>query len=265
MKLFRIQVMVNRFLLLVKRDFHRFYDVVYWPLQDVVLFGFTGLWMQKTQAHGSQIAFILLSGLVLWTFSIQICKDIPLTLLEELWAFNFTNIFASPLLLSEWILSVMILGLLKGIFVFVLMSVAVYVVYGYALLSFGIFLIPALLLLIINGWILGLLATSIIIYYGRKYQVVTWSIGWFFAPLVGAFYAIDILPHWVQTISYCLPPTYIFQTMRLYIATNTLDLNALMWAGVLSIFYFIGVICLVYYAFNKSKIYGLTRLEQRYS
>ncbi len=265
MKLFRIQALVNRLLLLSKRDFHRFFDLIYWPVQDILLFGFTGLWIQRTQTQETQTAFLLLSGLVLWTFLVQISKEIPLTFLEELWSFNFTNVFASPLHLSEWIISVMIMGLFKGSCVLVLMISVVYFAYAYSLLSLGLFLIPALLLLIINGWTLGLFATSVIVYYGRRFQILTWVIGWFFAPLVGVFYPIDILPHWAQTLSFCLPPTYIFQAMRTYISSGVLDIHLLITAAILSVIYFIGIICLIYYSFKKSKVYGLTRLEQRYS
>jgi hypothetical protein len=66
MKLYRITAIVFRHLMLTFRDLHRFIDLIYWPILDIVIWGFTSRWVQGNQAQPLQISFILLTALIFW-------------------------------------------------------------------------------------------------------------------------------------------------------------------------------------------------------
>lgn len=259
-QLYRVNAMLTRFLLQAKRDIHRFVDLFYWPTQDILVWGFTGYWLQKGQS--AQVSLMLLIGLVLWTFMVQVNKEIGWTLVEEFWSDNFVNLMASPLEIGEWMLATMILGVIKAMVVLFYCSFVVWLVYGLNIFSVGLGIIPALGILIIFGWAIGFFTTSITIYYGQKLQVLTWIIGWLFTPFCGVFYPVEVLPPWIQRISYMLPPTYIFSYLRHLVAQQPAPISYL-WVGFgLSIAYVLATSTLFKFSFSRSKVLGLARLER---
>lgn len=256
----RIYAILSRLILIGKRDIHRLLDLIYWPTQDILLWGFTGFWVQSTM--NSNLGFIILTNLVLWTYMVQLTKELSWTLVDELWSYNFSNLFASPIKLSEWTIASMIMGILKGIIVLLYCSIIVWFIFKFNILYQNLlFLSSALTLFTFYGWIIGLITASCIIYWGLKIQVLTWILGWITAPLCGLFYPIEVFPQWIQRICYFLPPTYLFKSFRDFIATGNLNKLYLLYGILLSIFYYILVFSLFHFAFNKSKKYGLARLE----
>lgn len=261
MKCYRITALLKRFLHVAKRDLHRLLDLVYWPIQDILLWGFTGFWLQH-KSTTSNVGLLLLSCLVYYIFFVQIHKEVPWNLLDEFWSFNFSNLVSTPLEIGEWLIAVMITGVVKATIVMFICSFVVWMVYSLNIFSIGFILIPLLLSLMIFGWALGFFTSSCLIYYGQKIQILTWIMGWIFAPFVGVFYPVSVLPRWTQMIAHALPPTYVFKTIRSIILEHTFSWTQIILAIMLSIVYFICTLMLFLYAFRASKHYGFSRLER---
>jgi ABC-2 type transport system permease protein len=261
MNFMRMLAVLRRFLLLAKRDVHRVFDLIYWPTQDILLWGYTGYWVQRNNTH-SEVGLIFLSGLLLWTFMVQVDKEIPWSLAEEFWSDNFTNLIATPMKISEWMLALMILGILKGICVLLYTIIVTWFVFGINILAIGWFLVPIIIIFTIFGWALGFFTATFLVYYGQKIQVLTWIIGWLFAPFCGVFYPITILPTWMQKVGWALPPTYLFHFIQQKMTHNFVEPELLAIAFGLSLFYFICTTLLYKLSFEASKKYGLARLER---
>lgn len=261
MQIYRIFGLLKRSFILIQRDTHRFLDHIYWPTEYILVWGFTGYWLQQ-QDMSFQIALVLLTCLVYWIFLEQIHKEIPWNLLDEFWSHNFSNLFSSPLKLTEWVTANMIMGILKGFVILMYCYGIVWLVYGQNVFSIGLMSVLCLANLALFAWALSFFTASCLIFYGQKIQVMTWIMGWFFAPFSGVFYPVDVLPYWAQTISYCLPPTYIFKIIRNLIMDGTFKSSDFLTALLLGIGYFIITATLFKFTFERSKVYGLARLEQ---
>src|SRR5438105_14726614 len=62
----RVRAIARRHAYVLLRSPHRLFDVVLWPLVDVLLFGSLGVFVAR-QGSGGAVAFgYLLSGIVLW-------------------------------------------------------------------------------------------------------------------------------------------------------------------------------------------------------
>jgi ABC-2 type transport system permease protein len=208
MKLYRITAIVFRHLMLTFRDLHRFIDLIYWPILDIVIWGFTSRWVQGNQAQPLQISFILLTALIFWQVLFRAQLEVSFSFLDELWSHNLVNLFSTPLLLSEWITAVMIVGFMKCVFTFLFGATIVWILYALNILQTGIILLLFLFLIIISGWSIGFLTTSAVVYWGQKVQTLAWVMGWFFAPFSGVFYPISILPFGAQLVSACIPMSF---------------------------------------------------------
>jgi len=136
----------------------------------------------------------------------------------------------------------------------------------WALYGVNIFLLgPSLILftipLIVFGLTIGFLSSSLIIYKGQSFQTAAWAASWLFTPFCAAYCPVQTFPIWMQKISYCLPPTYIFEAMRTFVFTGTMHVKFIIIGIALHVAYFAAALCLFLFAFEKSRQKGLSRLE----
>lgn len=255
----RIWGMVLRHIHLAVRDLSRVSWMFYWPVFDIVSWGFSGLWVQKYNA-ACNIGFAQLVALVLLQLVGRTALEISGSLMEELWSMNMINVFASPLTLPEWISSGLIIGAMSNTVLFAYCSLIVWLVFGVNILSVGLPLLLFAIPLIISGLWVGFMAATLLISFGARVQTFVFILNWTFTPFCGVFFPIEILPVWGQIISAALPMTYIFSALRTYVLSGAFNWPLIAIGTTMAIFYAL-IACVVFFvAFKKSKQKGLARL-----
>lgn len=233
----------------------------YWPVLDVFIWGFLGSWIQNMQQTSHNYTAIFLFCILLWQVTCRSALVVISTLLEEIWAGNLINLFSLPLRLSEWITGAILFDLMIGFFNAFYCMLLIFGLYRISLLTILKILVIFGPPLFISGLWLGFMALFAIANFGKRAQEMGWILAWFFSPLCGAFYPINVFPKWVQTISYCIPMTYVFEGLRNYIMYGTNPSYYLLYAYALSILYAITAIIIFVWIFNRTKIRGLSRLS----
>jgi ABC-2 type transport system permease protein len=261
MKMYRVKAIILRHLILTFRDFHRFIDLIYWPLLEIIIWGFTARWFQSSQ-NQSEVSLILLTALVFWQVILRAQFEISLSFLDELWSHNLVNLFSTPITLSEWITAVTLVGIVKCLFTFIFGALVIWLFYSLIIVLPFFTLLIYIFLLIGSGLAIGFLTTAAIAYWGQKIQTLAWVMGWFFAPFSGVFYPISVLPFWAQYMAAVLPMSYLFEGMRETVITGTINKHLLLYCFTLNIIYLVIALFLFKIAFEKSKSYGLARLER---
>ncbi len=257
MSLERIAALLTRHLYLYKRSFARMLEIFYWPFLDLVVWGFITVYLaqHETKLHGA-VAFFL-GALILWDVLFRAQQGIALSFLEEMWARNLMNLFASPLTVAEYLVATMVISVMKvGSVLLVMVSLA-YVFYSYDIFRMGMYLIPFIFNLILSGWIIGVLTTSIIMRFGQQAEVLAWGMVFLFQPLSCVFYPMEVLPSVLQSLAWCIPPAHIFEGMRLVLLDGTLPITHLMWAFALNAGFLIIVVTWFYHTFTVCKDRGL--------
>ncbi len=257
----RVTAVIVRHMYAYKRHFDRLTDSFYWPLMDIVIWGLTSAWIASQQQSVPHIVLMLLTALVFWQVVWRGNYEISVNLLEEFWNQNLVNMFSTPLTLAEWIVSVMILAIIKMLITVSFCMVAVWLLYTTNILSFGWALIPWVISLLMSGWIMGFLGSSVIVYWGQKVQTIAWTMGFLFAPFSAVYYPLEQLPAWVQKVSVWLPTTYVFEGMRATLKTGQLDTSMLIKSFAFNSIYLTGALLLFRFMFEKSRTKGLGRLE----
>lgn len=259
--LFTVLAITVRHIRVLQRDSNFMLGALYWPLLDVLIWGFLGSWIEQSntaQFHNYEAAALL--GILLWQVVGRGCNIMIITLCEELWSNNVVNLFSLPLRASEWMCGIV---LFTAIMISIMSSVCMLVIYmlynlslWYMLSTFLIFLPPLFFSCI---W-LGFTCLQVIITLGRRGAELGFVFGWFLMPFSGAYYPVEVLPEWGQTIAKFLPMSYVFQGMRGYVMHQQDPTSYLIKGYALSILYAISAIMLFVYCFNRSKQKGLARL-----
>jgi ABC-2 type transport system permease protein len=257
MSLGRILGLLSRHMYLYKRSFARLLEIFYWPFLDLVVWGFITIYLEKVgmQVHGAVTFF--LGALILWDVLFRAQQGIAVSFLEEMWARNLMNLFASPLTVGEYLLATMIMSVLKVTAVGSLMMLFAWVFYSYDILRMGLSLLPFILNLVISGWIIGVLTTSIIMRFGQQAEVLAWGMVFLFQPISCVFYPIEVLPSVLQAIAWIVPPAHIFEGMRAVLTTGTMPVIHLLWATVLNFGFLVIIVAWFYHTFNVCKDRGM--------
>lgn len=260
MKWFRIKAVILRHLLQYPRDLGRLSMLFYWPLIDIIIIGFTMLWLKNMNAISENLEKVVLSSIILWQVIVRSNLDISGSLLEEIWSHNMNNFFSTPITLAEWNVAVIFLSFGLSLLVFGYISLLSWFLYSFNILSLGWILVPVFLQLYISGMAMGFIAASILVYYGVRVHSLVFMMGYFLMPLSGVSYELDVLPQVAQYLAYLLPMSYIFEFMRLYILKSVLAWNLFGMVTILNIFYFSASIISFKCMFEKSREKGLARL-----
>ena len=256
-----VRAVIYRHMYNFKHSYDRATDVFYWPLMDILLWGFASVYLANQSSDTPLVLLIILSGLMLNMVMWRAQYDITVNLLEEMWAKNMINMFASPLRLREWIVAVIILGTIKMCMTLSMSVILALIIYKTNLFDLGFYLIPFFASLLMTGWGIGLFISGIIVYFGTKIQTLAWSGISVITPFSGVFYPISVLPDWAQKVSAFLPTSYIFEGMRGYLSTKQIPMNDLLISFGLNFIYLFLSLCFFRRMFEKSRELGLGRLE----
>ncbi|MGC2310194.1 MAG: ABC transporter permease [Candidatus Babeliaceae bacterium] len=258
MNWYRISAMIGKYLKIGFGSFNQIVNLAFWPMLDIVLWGFNSVWAQ--QGSNMPLSLIVLTSVTLWNCVGRGSIDFSYGVIDEIWSQNLVNLFASPLTLLEWIVALAISTFVKIIMVLTICCALSYGIYGVNIMQFGLPLIPFIISLSLAGVTLGVVTVGLLIYWGRRIDMLIWTMQWLFAPLCGVFFSIDVLPKALQAVSHYIPMTFIFESVRKLVVHEALSYSALAYNILFTFLCLIGALVFFKYMFEKSRSKGLTRL-----
>lgn len=261
MKLYRIQAVMLRHLLLSFRVFGNVINLFYWPLLNILIWGFNSVWNQSIQQQPFKLTLALLTALTLWQVLFRFNMEICINLFDEIQSHDFSSLFSTPLKLYEWMIAVIGLGLLKSMITLLFAFLCILFLYSINVFTVGWYLAPFLVLITLTGWSVGFLTASGIVYWGKSVYELVWVCVWAFVPFSGIFYSVKVLPQWAQFVAAVIPQSYLFESLRTFILQGTLPRQPLMICAVLSVSYLVLSLIFFKVIFEKSRKNGLSRLE----
>jgi ABC-2 type transport system permease protein len=257
MKVHRIMALVSRHLYLYRRSLPRIMEIFYWPFLDLVIWGFITLYLARFQSQIPGFVTFFLGALILWDILFRSQQGITISFLEEIWARNLMNLFASPLKPSEFLAATMVMSIFKVTCVSIVMAVCAALFYSYNIFMIGLWLLPFVLNLVVTGWIVGVFTTSLIMRFGQEAEVLAWSMVFLFQPISCVFYPLDVLPEWLKMIAWVNPATHVFEGMRAVLSTSSRPVVNLLWASGLNVLLLVVVILWFHRTFAYCKEEGL--------
>ena len=210
-----VHALVLRYLYLYTRHPIRLVELVFWPLVDLLVWGFLTTYLQGHGAGGlpSSISF-LIGGMILWDVLFRSQQGVAISFLEDVWTRNLLNVFVAPVRTAEYVGATCVVGLLRVGVTLILLTIVAALAYQFKLTSLGLGLLPFLGNLILFGWFLGMISTALIMRFGQAAESLAWAVPFFIQPLAAVFYPVSVLPNWLQPAAMALPCTPVFEGMR---------------------------------------------------
>lgn len=251
----RFYAMFLRQVFLILRSPPRLISLVFWPTINMVIWGFLNKYLFLQNPIAGFTLSTLLGATLLNNFFERSNINTMFTFLEDVWARNLGNIVITPLRPLEMISGYILTGVFNLVIGVGTACIISYFLFGYSIFEIGAGLIPFIINLVISGWCVGIILICVVIRFGTSGEYFGWMLAVLLIPFIAVYYPVSILPSAMQYISWALPPTYIFEALREYIATGVVNWSYIKKASFLNIFY----LDVMMYAF----VYNLNKVRQK--
>jgi len=258
----RIYAVCLRQWFLIRDNPVRLIQVFAWVLFDIVLWGFISKYLGGLVQQDIQFGPLFLGAVLIWNFVVRTMHSIANSFFEDVWSRNFLNMFGSPLSVGEYVVGLVLSGILVALVGLVWMIGVAWVLFGFSLVVYGPLIGLLLAILFCTGIALGIFSIAIVLRFGPSAEWFIWPIPEVLSPLVGVFYPIATLPVWLQYVSHLLPPSYVFDAVRSLVLATPVAMYALWGVLLLSI---VWIVLACWYFMRVYRMALTTGLIARYS
>jgi len=200
-----------RNLLMGTRNVFFFFELLFWPLVGVVSLGlmtrFFGLRPQDT-------AFVLIGTIALSVM--QVCElEVAYAVLLDVWSKSLKHQFMAPVGLRHMTLGAWMIGIVRGLVIFVILAVLGYWAFAFNVLAAGVLPLATFLLgCFLSAWIVGVGVCALIMIFGNRAEAFAWASVNFVLVLAGIYYPVSVLPPPVAAIAAWVPLTHFLDAYR---------------------------------------------------
>lgn len=216
----RVGAVCLRHLYLMRSSPVRVLEMAYWPLVQMVMWGFITQFFLTQSAWLAQAAGALLAAVLLWDALFRANLGVSLSFMEEMWARNLGHLFVSPLRPYEYIVALLTMSAFRTLVGVLPAALLAIPLFHYNIFGLGLPLVGFFSLLLITGWSVGLGVSALVLRFGLGAESLAWVLIFALAPLSGIYYPIETLPRWLQSVAWWLPPSHVFEGMRAVLQTG---------------------------------------------
>ncbi|WP_367873586.1 ABC transporter permease [Luteolibacter sp. Populi] len=212
-----IRALLTRYVLLYAKNPMRTFELFFWPLVQLLVWGFLTMYLQKQGGKGGNFPHyitFLIAAIILWDALFRAQQGVSISFLEDVWTRNLLNIFAAPVRMIDYIAATFGVGLLRVGITAVMLAVVAITAYSFNIFQLHFGLIAYYANLMIFGWALGIASIALILRWGHGAESMAWALPFMVQPFACVFYPMSELPEWMRYIAMVLPPSHVFEGMR---------------------------------------------------
>ena len=253
----RIGAIILRHAYVMRRSWPRLLELAYWPLMQMLMWGFITTFFLQHSSWVAQAAAVLISAVLLWDVMFRSNLGFAIPFVEEMYARNLGQLFVSPLRPWEYVVALMTMSLLRTVIGVLPAALLALPFYGVWVFELGLPLIAFFVNLLVMGWWLGLIASAIVLRNGLGAESLIWLGVFLLAPVSGIYYPIAVLPDWLEPVALALPSAHVFEGMRAVLFENRFDVPHFLWAAGLNALYLAGSTVFFLFMFHLARRHGL--------
>src|ERR1700743_3603529 len=157
----RIGAMVLRYWYLLMSSWPRLLDLIYWPALQTSTWGFLQSFISQNAGFFARAGGTLIGAVILWHILFRGQLGFSISFLEEMWARNLGNLMMSPLKPIEFLISLMIMSLIRLAIGVIPMTLLALFFFNFNFYSIGLPLILFFCNLIFFSWSIGIFVSGL--------------------------------------------------------------------------------------------------------
>ena len=241
----RVGAMVLRYLYLLRSSWSRVLELIYWPAVQLLVWGFLQFYIAQNSGFFARAGGVFIGAVMMWDILFRGQLGFSISFLEEMWSRNLANLMISPLRPIEFVMSLMVMSVVRLAIGMVPVSLLAIAFFGFNIYGLGLAFAVFFMNLILTSWSVGLVVSGLVMRNGMGAESLAWTMMFLIMPVICVYYPVSVLPEWLQWIAWALPPTYVFEGMRALILegvfrpdlmVEALALNALYFSAAVAVF-----------------------------
>jgi ABC-2 type transport system permease protein len=234
----RVGAMVLRYLYLLRSSWTRLAELIYWPAVQLFVWGFLQLYITQNAGFFARAGGMFISAVLMWDILFRGQLGFSVSFLEEMWSRNLSNLMISPLRPIEFVCALMAMSVIRLLIGMAPVTVLAIAFFDFNIYSLGFALAAFFMNLILTSWAVGIVVSGVIMRNGMGAESLAWTLMFVLMPLTCVYYPVSVLPDWLQTIAWVLPPTYVFEGMRALVLEHVFRPELMIKAFALNVLYF---------------------------
>jgi ABC-2 type transport system permease protein len=252
----RIGAIVLRHWYVVRSSWPRTAELIYWPLVQMLMWGFLQMHLAKTAGLAATAAGLFIGGVLLWDILVRCQLGFSVAFLEEIWSRNLGHLMMSPLRPGEYVAALIVVSLMKLMVAMVPVALLAYLFFGFNVLSLGFAFAAFFANLVLMSWALGLVSTGAVLRWGLGAENLAWLAVFVLLPISCVYYPVTTLPEWLRPLAWSLPPTHVFEGLRALVLEGRFRGDLMISALVLNIGYFAAGLLVFRYFLKSARTNG---------
>src|SRR5437588_8251011 len=254
--LHRIGAMILRYWYLLMSSWPRLAELLYWPALQVITWGFLQIYIAQNAGFFARAGGTLIGAVLLWDILFRGQLGFSISFLEEMWARNLGNLMMSPLKPIEFLLSLMIMSLIRLAIGVIPMTLLALFLFHFNVYGLGLPLIAFFCNLIFTSWSVGIFVSGLVLRNGLGAESIVWTLMFAIMPLACIYYPVTVLPTWLQYVAWALPPTYVFEGMRALLIHHEFRAHLMIDALLINLVLFIASFAIFLALLRSARRYG---------
>jgi ABC-2 type transport system permease protein len=252
----RVFALMLRYWYLLRSSWPRLLELIYWPLVQMITWGFLQSYIQQNANPVTFIAGTLIGAMLLWDVLFRSQLGYSVSFLEEMWSRNLGNLFMSPLRPLEFMAAMMLMSLVRLVIGLAPVSVLAILFFGFNVYSLGFAAIGFFVNLVLTGWAVGIAVSGLVLRNGLGAEGLAWTVMFVLLPLSCVYYPVSVLPGWLQPVAWALPPTSIFEGLRALLIEQVVRTDLLLQALAMNAVLILAAIALFLWLVEDSRKSG---------
>jgi ABC-2 type transport system permease protein len=252
----RVAAMVRRYWYLLRSSWPRILDLIYWPAVQMLMWGFLQVYMSQNAGFFARAGGVFIGSVLLWDILFRGQLGFSISFLEEMWARNLGNLMMSPLKPIEFLISLMIMSLIRLAIGVIPMTLLAIFLFSFNFYSIGLPLIAFFCNLIFTSWSVGIFVSGLVLRNGLGAESIVWTLMFGLMPLACIYYPVTVLPHWLQYVAWTLPPTYVFEGMRALLTDHVFRADLMISALAINAVLFMASFAIFLALLRSARVHG---------
>ena len=209
---------VVRNAIMASRNVFFFFELLFWPVVGVVSIGFMTRFLELTPA---QTSFVLIGTIALSV--VNVCQlEVAYAVLMDVWSKSIKHQFLAPIGIRHLTVGSWLVGMVRGLLVFMLVAALGGWAFGFRVLQPGIGPVAMFLFgCFVSAWIVVVFVCALITLFGNRAEAFAWASVNLVLMLAGIYYPVSVLPDPARAIAAAIPLTYFLDAYRSYFGFAT--------------------------------------------
>src|SRR6202035_312234 len=173
---YRIGAMILRYWYLLISSWPRLLELLYWPALQMITWGFLQSYISQNAGFFARAGGTLVGAVILWDILFRGQLGFSISFLEEMWARNLGNLMMSPLKPIEFLISLMIMSLIRLAIGVIPMTLLAMIFFNFNLYGIGLPLIAFFCNLIFTSWSVGIFVSGLVLRNGLGAESIVWTL-----------------------------------------------------------------------------------------